>query len=100
MTGSLRRRGSDVAPSETCCSMRPRSSIGIIPSRALLSRYCTWFLYHCGRGVTSIHRPVTTRRVYVLNWERSFAADTAAEALPGFMWSNGFSPEHLLCRHL
>lgn len=41
-----------------------------------------------------------TKRVYVLDWQRSFATDTAAEALPGLVWSNGFSPEHALYRKL
>jgi hypothetical protein len=40
------------------------------------------------------------RRVYVLDWQRSFEADAAAEALPGLMWSNEFSPAHPLYRKL
>jgi hypothetical protein len=40
------------------------------------------------------------KRVYSLDWQRSFETDSAAEALPGLVWSNGFSPEHPLYRKL
>jgi len=40
------------------------------------------------------------KRVYVLDWQRSFETDTAAEAMPGLVWSNGFSPAHSLYRKL
>lgn len=41
-----------------------------------------------------------TKRVYVLDWQRSFESDAAAEAMPGLVWSNGFSPAHALYREL
>jgi len=41
-----------------------------------------------------------TWRQYVLDWQHSFAADTATEALPGLMWSTGFNPAHPLYRKL
>ncbi len=41
-----------------------------------------------------------TRRVYVLDWQRSFESEAGAEALPGLMWSNGFNPGHPLYRKL
>ncbi len=42
-----------------------------------------------------------TRRVYVLDWQRSFESDAGAEAaMPGLVWSNGFNPEHPLYRKL
>lgn len=42
-----------------------------------------------------------SRRVYVLDWQRSFEADAGAEsAMPGLVWSNGFNPAHSLYRKL
>jgi hypothetical protein len=42
-----------------------------------------------------------SRRVYVLDWQRSFEAEAAAEAaMPGLVWSSGFSPAHPLYRKL
>ena len=41
-----------------------------------------------------------SRRVYVLDWQRSFETDAAAEALPGLVWSSGFNPAHPLYRKL
>jgi SnoaL-like domain len=40
------------------------------------------------------------KRVYVLDWQRSFATESAAEAMSGLVWSNGFSPAHPLYRKL
>jgi len=40
------------------------------------------------------------RRVYVLDWQRSFETDAAAAAMPGLMWSTGFNPAHPLYRKL
>jgi hypothetical protein len=45
-------------------------------------------------------RWMISRRVYVLDWQRSFEADAGAEAMPGLMWSNGFNPAHPLYRKL
>jgi hypothetical protein len=41
-----------------------------------------------------------TKRVYVLDWQRSFETESAVEAMPGLVWSSGFSPAHLLYRKL
>jgi hypothetical protein len=41
-----------------------------------------------------------TKRVYVLDWQRSFETDSATEAMPGLVWSSGFSPAHPLYRKL
>jgi hypothetical protein len=40
------------------------------------------------------------KRVYSLDWQRSFETDAAAETLPGLVWSNNFSPAHSLYRKL
>ena len=40
------------------------------------------------------------KRAYVLDWQRSFETDTAAQAVPGLVWSNGFDPAHPLYRQL
>lgn len=42
-----------------------------------------------------------SRRVYVLDWQRSFETDAGAEsAMPGLAWSSGFNPAHPLYRKL
>jgi hypothetical protein len=41
-----------------------------------------------------------TWRQYVLDWQQTFEADAASEALPGLLWSNGFNPQHALYRKL
>ncbi|MGE0826220.1 MAG: nuclear transport factor 2 family protein [Candidatus Binatia bacterium] len=41
-----------------------------------------------------------TKRLYVLDWQRSFTDDGAAEPLPGITWSSGFNPDHPLYRKL
>jgi len=41
-----------------------------------------------------------TWRQYVLDWQQSFEADAASEAMPGLLWSNGFNPAHALYRKL
>ncbi len=41
-----------------------------------------------------------TWRQYVLDWQQSLEGEAAAEALPGVMWSNGFTPAHALYRKL
>lgn len=41
-----------------------------------------------------------TKRVYVLDWQRSFETDGTAEVLPGLVWSNGFNPAHPLYHKL
>lgn len=41
-----------------------------------------------------------TWRQYVLDWQQTFEADTASEALPGLLWSNGFNLQHALYRKL
>jgi hypothetical protein len=56
-------------------------------------RYLDRFVRHGGQWQT-------TKRVYVLDWQRSFKTDSAAEAMPGLVWSNGFTPAHPLCRKL
>jgi SnoaL-like protein len=40
------------------------------------------------------------RRSYILDWQRSFETDAVTEAMPGLIWSNGFSPAHSLYRKL
>jgi hypothetical protein len=41
-----------------------------------------------------------TWRQYVLDWQQTFEADAASEALPGLLWSTGFNPQHELYRKL
>ena len=41
-----------------------------------------------------------TKRVYVLDWQRSFETDVAGETMPGLVWSNGFNPGHPSYRKL
>ncbi len=43
---------------------------------------------------------IISRRVYVLDWQRSFEAEAGAEAMSGLMWSNGFNLAHPLYRKL
>lgn len=45
-------------------------------------------------------RWLITWRQYVLDWQHAVEADTAAAALPGLLWSNGFTPQHALYRKL
>jgi hypothetical protein len=56
-------------------------------------RYLDGFVRREGRWQIS-------RRVFVLDWQRSFEADSAAEAMPGLVWSDGFDPEHPRYRKL
>jgi hypothetical protein len=40
------------------------------------------------------------KRMYLLDWHRSFEMDAATEAVPGLNWLDGASPEHPLYRRL
>ena len=40
------------------------------------------------------------KRMYSLDWQRSFETDSVAEAMPGLVWSNGLSPTHPLYQKL
>lgn len=68
---------------------------------------------HAGRTVTSIfggryfdrleRRDGAWRiakRMYLLDWHRSFEMDSATEAVPGLHWLDGASPDHPLYRRL
>ena len=41
-----------------------------------------------------------TWRQYVLDWQQTFEAEAAAEAIPGMLSSTGFTPTHSLYRKL
>lgn len=56
-------------------------------------RYLDRFVRRAGNWMIS-------RRVYSLDWHRSFDADANVEALPGLVWSNGLNPGHPLYRKL
>ena len=40
------------------------------------------------------------KRLYLLDWHRSFEMDAALEAVPGLNWLDGASPDHPLYRRL
>ena len=56
-------------------------------------RYLDRFVRRAGLWLIS-------RRLYVLDWQRSFESDAAAEAIPGLLLSTGFNPTHPLYRKL